>query len=470
MLIVVFLMAALGSSGSQSTVGFDLLKVRGTVLEKVACLNDASQSYALYLPSHYSPDRAWPIIYVFDPAARGKLPVDLYKEAAEKYGYILAGSNNSRNGSATMEMAAAQAVWEDTHQRLALDKERVYAMGLSGGARFATFFALYCSTCSIAGVMAQGAGYPTVQAPAADDHFLYYAAIGDEDFNYPEIVALRDQKDKNGAQFKVEIYSGTHQWAPSGVMEDALEWFELKAMQAGKEKLDSSFIQEQIAKLQAEAAQAQQSGDILREFYVLRSLAFDFKGLADVSRFQEQMEALKGSKPYKEARRDEQRQVVKQNSLTAGAITDISQFGQQSGQEIGIAEQRILSVFSDLRKQAKRDRRDHLVYVRATNQLYMEGTEDGQQALRNNQVERAADYFQLIADAAPDQSWPLLLLAETRVKMGNKKAALKALEQAVHRGVKSPDALTTDPELAPLSQEPEFHKIVQSINGSKSAP
>src|SRR5690349_15033911 len=81
--------------------------VRGKIVN-ITCAPDPSQSYALYLPSNYSPDRRWPIIYAFDPFARGTVPVELYKRAAEKYGYIVAGSNNAKNGPGSLEMAAAQ--------------------------------------------------------------------------------------------------------------------------------------------------------------------------------------------------------------------------------------------------------------------------------------------------------------------------------------------------------------------------
>ncbi|HKQ93218.1 MAG TPA: hypothetical protein VJZ77_21330, partial [Blastocatellia bacterium] len=69
----------------------------GKIIERVVCLKDAGQSYALYLPSNYTTDRRWPVIYAFDPAARGLRPVERFKDAAEKYGYIIVGSNNSRN-------------------------------------------------------------------------------------------------------------------------------------------------------------------------------------------------------------------------------------------------------------------------------------------------------------------------------------------------------------------------------------
>jgi dienelactone hydrolase len=469
-LTLIVVIAAFAYADAQAAGGFDPMKARGTVVESVTCLSDPTQSYALYVPSNYSPDRRWPMIYAFDPFARGKVPVELYKQAAEKYGYIVAGSNNAKNGPGAQEITAAQAVWEDTHRLLAIDKDRVYTTGLSGAARFATSFALYCYTCSIAGVIAHGAGYPVKEAAQARDNFLYYAAVGDADFNYPEIMALRAKKEEHDAQFKVRIYPGPHQWAPPEVVEDAIEWLELKAMQAGKEKPDSKFIQQQLDKTTAEAAQAQQSGDALTQFYAVRSLVFDFKGLVDVSRFQNELEALNKSKALKQARREENQQIEKQNSLTASASADIAQLGQIGPEQVSIAKQRVISVFSDLHRQAKSDSRDHLVYVRALNDLYIQGIEDGQQEFRSKEFPHAADYFELMGAVAPDQSWPLLLLAETRVRMGNKKAALKVLEEAAKRGIKSPDSLTKDPELAPLSLEPAFQKIVQSVSAAKSAP
>ena len=42
---------------------------RGTIVDDVKCAADASQSYALYLPSAYSPDRPWNLLVAF-PATR----------------------------------------------------------------------------------------------------------------------------------------------------------------------------------------------------------------------------------------------------------------------------------------------------------------------------------------------------------------------------------------------------------------
>src|SRR5215510_2236266 len=61
----------------------------GQVIERVICKNSPEQTYALYLPSNYSSSRTWPLLAAFDPGARGKVPVERFKEAAERYGYIV---------------------------------------------------------------------------------------------------------------------------------------------------------------------------------------------------------------------------------------------------------------------------------------------------------------------------------------------------------------------------------------------
>ena len=138
----------------------------GIILPDVHSIAQPEQSYALYLPSNYSPNRAWPIFYAFDPGARGINPVELMRAGAEKYGYIVVGSNNSRNGPWKPEAEAVKAVWEDTHARFAIDDHRVTFAGLSGGARGAMRRWCKCAQ----GLYLNGAGYPR-KLPSRNERF-----------------------------------------------------------------------------------------------------------------------------------------------------------------------------------------------------------------------------------------------------------------------------------------------------------
>jgi poly(3-hydroxybutyrate) depolymerase len=95
----------------------------GAVHASVTALADATNSYALYLPSGYSSAKRWPLLLVFDPFARGEVSVKLFHEAAEKYGFIVVGSNNSRNFEDPS--TAIRVLWVDVKERYAIDPRRI---------------------------------------------------------------------------------------------------------------------------------------------------------------------------------------------------------------------------------------------------------------------------------------------------------------------------------------------------------
>ena len=55
---------------------------RGTIIDRIECAGDPAQTYALYLPSGYSPDRQWSVLLAFHPAARGRAMVEKYQGCA----------------------------------------------------------------------------------------------------------------------------------------------------------------------------------------------------------------------------------------------------------------------------------------------------------------------------------------------------------------------------------------------------
>src|SRR5439155_27107316 len=99
---------------------------RGTIIDDVKCAADPTQSYALYLPSTYSRDRLWSVLIAFHPAARGRAMVEKYQAAAEQYGYIVAGSNTSRNGPMAVSAASVRAMSADLGQRCSIAADRLY--------------------------------------------------------------------------------------------------------------------------------------------------------------------------------------------------------------------------------------------------------------------------------------------------------------------------------------------------------
>jgi predicted esterase len=265
---------------------------RGQIVAEVQCAEDASQSYALYLPSNYSESRPWSVLFLFDPGARGRRGVERYQAAAEKFGYILAGSNNSRNGPWDSSIRAALAMIHDAGKRFAIDPQRLYTAGLSGGARVAMGLAM--ETGKMAGVIASSAGFPDSQ-PHKTAPFDLFGTAGTEDFNYLE---MREIDRTLATAHRISIFEGGHTWLPAELATEALEWMELRAMKNGKRARDEAFL-EQI--FQARTAQAEAQQDKYRGWLAWSGIASDFQGLHDVSVPAARAAALQNHKEVKEA-------------------------------------------------------------------------------------------------------------------------------------------------------------------------
>ena len=245
---------------------------RGTIIDDVKCAADPTQSYALYLPSTYSRDRLWNLLIAFHPAARGRTMVEKYQAAAEQYGYIVAGSNTSRNGPWSVSAAAAQAMWGDLRQRFSIDAQRIYMTGLSGGARVAMQVAL--GNNNIAGVIASSAGYPDSQ-PRATVPFAVFGTTGTEDFNY---IEMRQLDRKLSSPHYLSVFNGGHTLPPHAVALEAIEWMELQAMTSGRRTRDDALVDRLLEKRRQLIAASTSAGDTV---HLLEALVSDFNGLRD---------------------------------------------------------------------------------------------------------------------------------------------------------------------------------------------
>jgi pimeloyl-ACP methyl ester carboxylesterase len=265
---------------------------RGQIIDSVTCLADPSQGYALYLPSTFSTNRAWPVLMGFHPGARGRAIVDTYRAAAEQYGFIVAGSNNSRNGSWEVSGRAVQAMSHDLGQRLTIDAARVYLTGHSGGSRVAMQVAL--TNKQIAGVIASSAGYPDVR-PRSSVGFPVFGTAGTDDFNYIEMRML-DRALKT--PHRVVIFDGGHTLPPPDVAMQAIEWLELQAMRSGSRPRDEAFIDRLWASRERAITGA---GETAAAVHLLQDTADDFRQLRDVRTLESRASDLAKRKEIKRA-------------------------------------------------------------------------------------------------------------------------------------------------------------------------
>jgi len=279
-ILLALLAAASGSA-------FDL--PRGQIIDDVVCVDDPVQHYSLYLPSTFTPDRTWPVILAFDAGGRGRRGVEPYQAAAERYGYIVAGSNNSRNGPWKPSLDAAKAMAADVTMRFPVDARRIYAAGMSGGARVAMMVALHPELMAegnhVAGVFASSAGFPPGEFRDSVP-FPVFATAGTDDFNYLEVRTL--DRALKGPR-RVVIFEGGHTWLPVETATEGIEWMELQAMASGIRPRNQPQIDDLFARRVARAEALKNGLDRTRE---LQSIVRDFIRFTDVTELTRRAAAL----------------------------------------------------------------------------------------------------------------------------------------------------------------------------------
>lgn len=189
--------------------------------ETVPCQADPAQNYVCYVPKAYHKAKKWPILYCFSPNANGAAFVDFYREACEEVGWIVVGSNNSRNGPGEPILAAMKAMWADTHARFNLDDKRIFASGFSGGARVSFWMSgLYPE--NFAGVIAIGAG--TSDGKIAPRGMAIWLMCGETDFNLKELEALDAKLKGEGWKYRRKTFPGAHTMPPKDLGTEAVRW------------------------------------------------------------------------------------------------------------------------------------------------------------------------------------------------------------------------------------------------------
>jgi predicted esterase len=440
----------------------------GVVIARVSSLTQPEQSYALYIPFHYTREKRWPIVYVFDPFARGSVPVELMKDAAERYGYIVAGSNNSRNGPWKSSAEAAQAMFQDTHARLAIDDKRMYFAGLSGGARLAASLAQACK-CA-AGVLLNSAGFAPSSPPAPDATFSVFGVAGTFDFNYPEVVNLDANLATLHYSHAFSQFDGPHNWAPASLMDEALAWLRLIAMKQGREARDMAFVNEQAAEVEKRAKALQAAGDTYAGWKEYRQAAETFDSLGDATVFRERAAALEKEKGVRDGAKHEQQEFEDQSRLTTDIYSGLAALRPDSPRsEVRSEVERQISA---LRNTAENEKNPQKLRVdrRALSGIFVALMETGQERLDAKDISHARAYFELATIADPDSVWALSEVAVARALDNDGKGAFEALRRARE---KSKDTaafsvwIKDEPAFAAFRETPEFQALLAPTQDSR---
>jgi pimeloyl-ACP methyl ester carboxylesterase len=429
------------------------------IIEKVTCLTNPEQSYALFLPSAYTAEKKWPILYAFDPLGRGLVPVKLFQDAAKEFGFIIVGSNNSRNGIELKDII--QNLWSDTHQRFAIDERRVYTTGFSGGARVASAVALSYPG-AVAGVIAASGGPPPNFNPTLANQISFFGTAGSEDFNFPEMQRLKRRMDEVGVTNRLVIFEGSHEWPPSKICGEAISWMEVQAMKSGARAKDNELIDRRLASKTKTAVGYETARRMYEAYLEYQALITEFKGLREVTELAASAERLRSSKEVRSAIKSERAEEEDQANLSDKLHTLIAKLQDESTYMEALAELKYnLSLLTKKSEGSKIS--EQRVARRVLQSLLVQIYEEAFALKQKKNYASIPAKFELAALIKPKDPRVFYELAAAYARVGNKSRATTALAQAIERGFSDLARIEQNEDFAILRNEADYKKLIAAL-------
>lgn len=409
----------------------------GKVIEKVTCLSDTTESYALYIPVKGN-TTALPVVYFFDPHGSGSLPLHKYKTSADSLGFILIGSNTSKNGN---DFQYSEELWrimsEDSRKRLKIDPQRIYTAGFSGGAKVG-YVAL--NHPEVKGVLAMGAGLPD-GTPAGNYTFSFTAMTGEGDMNMTELVAINTAFNNTSTRHRLMLYPAKHEWAPATIMQQALTAFQFDAMFQKLIPVDEKLINAYITNSKSLVETFRKEGNEIKAFdqcVLTASVLNDITN--DTYWFKKKVSDIFASQEFKQQLQTQQRLLQTEQETKALYIRQFEQ-GDLNYWTKTIA---------DLNVKAKATTADGAMYQRLLAYLSLAFYSISNQQIRNNRNDLAQHFVDLykLADPTNSEAWYFSALLHAR--RNEKDATESDLLKAKSYGFD---------DMNRIQQQPEFRKL-----------
>lgn len=437
---------------------------KGKIIEKIICTQSPEHSYALYLPSGYNPEKRWPIIYALDPGARGALPLEHFRVAAETYGFILAGSNDSRNGPWEPIFRAVISVWNDTQERFSIDLNRVYVTGFSGGSRAAAYFSRIIGE-PVTAVIGCGAGLPSQMKPSEIKPSFYCGVVGRKDMTYLEMMELDDKFDEAGVPHRFFVFDGIHEWPTESVCMRAVEWLEVVSMDRGIRSYDEHLVKRIFNREYDRALEQEKQGNLIISLSNYENLLSLFKEKINTALIEENIDRLKGSNEYFSALNMENKIRTKELEFTKKFQDLLNFIGQNP-----VLSRDLEKVFEDfdipsLKKMVlKGDKSESEMAFRLLYGLEIDSRDMGWDSLNKMNPKKAALFLEIAVEANYNERSRLRYLyynlAAAYALDQNKNKAIKNLKLAIENGFDDLEYLKKDESFKSIRATDEFQKLV----------
>lgn len=399
--------------------------------------------FSFFEPEGSSAPSGLPVIIFLDAHANGSLPVTLYRSLAEKFGFLLIGSNEIKNGMPGEEVVASfDGLLNTVKSDFPINENRVYLMGFSGGARLCLAFAEAYPI--ISAMVACGAGIQAGVKPP-EPTFNFMGMAGNEDFNMIEIINTDRLLKREGFNNAMVLFDGDHNWPPPTVAEEAFQWLDLIAMEDKSKALEKTEIENARDWYLEKISSLEDAGRIFDSYEVADRAAEVLDGLSDVSELKTLAGVLRKNPAYKE----QLNEMVKAMQM---------EMGLQNSYLQAFNDKDINWWNTELQKLNNENvpRTEKLMQKRLLAYLGVMAYMISDRAVAEKDIDASKKYLEIYRLIDPTNPENVYLEAKRRMAMNEQDKALEYLRLAVVLGFNDSYRLYNDPVFIPLKDNPDF--------------
>ena len=417
------------------------------------------ESYSIYVPSNFNLDQKWPVIVVCDMQGRGKRAVSMFKNSAEKYGYVLIGPNNLNDTtSIAKNILALNRMSQKLGELFPLDSTRIYSAGHSAGARFASLVPSFIK--QYRGAISFGAAIPNDELLTSRNKFHFVGVVGNEDFSYKDMLRARTNLKQRKLPNQLWVFDGGDQWPEEKYIEKAISAIDLQAMSQGKLAKDTSLIttnyQNELKQVNSllENRKYLQAYDHMTEVISLYQVHLSLDSLL------ESRKNLRRNKLYRDQRRAENAALFKESLIREeyqfNLLEDISTINYNN---LGWWNYQVEELKKYEKKNSVAERKMGLRLISYLNAL-VEDNIDIELAASPVDDEVVSFLWMLKTITEPDNFDYYLKIISDSAKYEDFGTCLFYLEELLKQGYKDKETLYSLEHTALLRITPEFNELI----------
>lgn len=246
------------------------------------CHSNPKHSYQVFVPSVDTSFRQIPLFISINPNGNGKLAIEGFKEAAQKYQAVVVGSNLIKNNDANYIQELDELI-ADVKSRFPVGN----ILFIGGFPGTASMVIDYATNHKVDGVLACGA--ITQKEEISTISCKIMCIIGMEDFNFIEVAPFIVDPMAMPSNLAIEMTKASHSWPEKELLQRALGYLLLSVMPPGtlteKRKYVQNYVAEQKQRIELLAKTNENLQAALTARYMMSSPFFErettFMSIAD---------------------------------------------------------------------------------------------------------------------------------------------------------------------------------------------